>query len=191
MKPGQVYAEFRMRDGRVATLRALRKDDLAAAVRFVNSLVKEKKRNPTLGVVLDRLKTRRTEKEYLDRLLERLAKGDAVSVVAEVGGEIVGNSEIFRRYPSKELSHTGTLGIAILDGYRGLGLGKAMMQLLLARAKKAGIYIVELEVFAINGGAKHLYEVLGFETVGVVPDKVKRNGRYFDLVVMYADLRKN
>jgi RimJ/RimL family protein N-acetyltransferase len=59
---------------------------------------------------------------------------------------------------------------------------------LLAEARFVGIRIVELDVFSVNMGARRLYERLGFEEVGVVPRKIMRNGQYFDVAAMYADL---
>ncbi|MDV3278602.1 MAG: GNAT family N-acetyltransferase [Nitrososphaerales archaeon] len=172
----------------MAVLRTLRRGDLPSLVRFVNKLVAEKRVNPTLGITLDKRVTSETEKGYLSKMLKGLKRGDVISVVAQVRGEIVGNCEITRRTFSGELHHTGTLGIAILDGCRDVGLGGRMLQILLMEARRAGIRVVELEVFSVNAAARRLYERLGFKEVGVVPRKVLRKGKYFDSVAMYADL---
>lgn len=102
--------------------------------------------------------------------------------------KLVGNCDIFRR-KMKDVHHTGVLGIVILEGYRGVGLGEAMMLTALAQATKVGIWLVELQVFANNKQARALYEKLGFRMVGLVPNKIVRRGKSIDEVVMYADLR--
>lgn len=56
------------------------------------------------------------------------------------------------------------------------------------QATQLGIWLVELEIFATNAAAKHLYEKLGFKTVGIIPKKVIRDGRFTDIIRMYIHL---
>jgi len=188
LRVGRVYSSFKTRDGRVAVLRTLRRSDLPSLVRFVNGFVKEKRTNRTLGVTFGKRATLKSEAKWLKRMLDGIKRGDVINVAAELDGEIVGNSEIARRTFSGEVKHTGVLGIAIVDGYRGLGLGGRMLRVLLDEARRAGVRVVELEVFSVNTGARRLYERLGFRRVGVVPKKILRRGRYLDTMTMYADL---
>jgi RimJ/RimL family protein N-acetyltransferase len=180
-----------MKDGRVAVIRTLKKEDLPSLVRFVNSLVREKRLNRTLGVALDRLATSKSEAKFLNGRLDEIRSGKTISVAAEVNGEVVGNSAIVRRTSSREMRHTGALGIAVLSPYRGAGLGEEMMKTLLKEARRVGIELVELEVFSVNTGARRLYRRLGFREVGVIPRKMRRGRRYFDIVAMYTDLRSD
>jgi RimJ/RimL family protein N-acetyltransferase len=80
------------------------------------------------------------------------------------------------------------LGIVITDGYRGVGLGEEMVRTALSQASKLGIWAIELEVFATNEPAKHIYEKLGLKTFGTVPKKVLRDGKFVDVVGMYVHL---
>ncbi|MFC6356907.1 ribosomal protein S18-alanine N-acetyltransferase [Luethyella okanaganae] len=57
--------------------------------------------------------------------------------------------------------------IAVTESVRGRGLGRALMQRLLAEARKRGAREVFLEVRADNPVAQRLYARLGFEEVGV------------------------
>ena len=114
-----------------------------------------------------------------------MRKNDAVSVGAFANGRLVGNSDI-SRMQSGDMRHVGLLGIAILEGYRGIGLGQRVLTLLLENAKKIGLTLVELEVFANNGRAIHVYEKMGFREAGRIPGKIYRNGEYTDMVFMYA-----
>jgi len=76
--------------------------------------------------------------------------------------------------------------IAVADTARGHGLGRALMQALIAEARKRGARLVFLEVRADNPGAQHLYERLGFIDVGV------RRGYYqpdnVDAIVMRLNI---
>ncbi len=58
------------------------------------------------------------------------------------------------------------LSIAIADACQGLGLGKAMMELLIDAAKLKKMDGIELHVFKHNSRAIALYRKLGFQIVG-------------------------
>ena len=188
MKADKVLVEFKTNDARLCVLRRLKENDLDRLLSFANKLVKEKKVNRELGVVsFDRRVTRKGEREWLRGLIEGVKKGQIVSLAAFVGDEMVGHSDIRRRQPI-DVRHTGVLGIVILDGYRGIGIGERLMQEVLRQARSLGIELVELQVFAINKIALRLYEKLGFKTVGLVPNKMRRDNKYFDEITMFADI---
>jgi len=186
-----VRSEVETKDGRKITLRPLRRGDLDALVPFANSFHTERKTNRDLGITsLDRRVTRKDEGEFLETMMKEVAKKRRVSVAAFDGDRIVGHCDISGR-PSSDERHTGMLGIIVSDGYRGVGLGEVMMRTALKEASKLGIWMIELEVFSNNAPARHLYEKLGFEVVGTIPKKVKRDGRFTDIVRMYAHLTHN
>lgn len=189
MRPGKVLAKFTVPDGREVTLRSLAETDLPALLKFANAMVKEKKTNVGLGVTsFDSRITAEEESKFLGGVLSGLRKNEVVSVAAFVDGQVVGNCHVSRRGPA-DIRHTGTLGIAILEGYRGIGVGSAMVRTALEEAAKIGVWLVELTAFADNHAALHLYEKSGFRKVGIVPAKIQRRGRLMDEISMYADLR--
>ena len=188
MKDKPVYQTFRTTDEKTIMFRPLRWSDLASLLPFADSFVKERKRNENLGITsFDRRMTKADEKEFLDKTLKGMAKGRRVSVAAFHRDLLVGHCDIMGR-ESKDERHTGLLGIIVMDGFRGLGLGQRMMTIAMNQAAKLGIWAIELEVFANNAPARHLYEKLGFKTVGTIPKKVYRKGRYYDIVRMYIHL---
>lgn len=179
-----------MRDGREAVLRPLRRGDLEATFDFANELYHERGRNPDLGIVsLDRRVTRAAERRFLERVTSDLRKDDAVSVAAFDGPRLVGNCEVTRRR-QLDMAHCGVLGIAILEEFRGVGLGEAMVARALAGSARAGITLVELQVLDNNAFAKRLYQKAGFKVVGTVPGKIRRSTRSIDEVLMYIDLTR-
>ena len=189
MKPGRVYPTFTAKDGTQVVLRALQSTDLDGLLKFANAIVKERRTNSELGITsLDRRLRRSDEKKFLDGILLGIKKNEVVSVAAFVGGKVVGHCDVSRRRPTDE-RHTGLFGIVILDGYRGTGIGQMMVKTALEEALRSGVWLVELQVFAINEVAIHVYEKLGFRRVGVVPGKMLRNGRLLDEIRMYVDLR--
>jgi RimJ/RimL family protein N-acetyltransferase len=188
LKKGGGYSVFKTNDGRVITLRPLRHGDLDALVPFANSFVRERKWNRDLGITsMERRMTKADEKKFLDKTLRDRAKRRRVSVAAFDGDRLVGHCDVMGR-SSRDERHTGLLGIVVVEGYRGAGLGEKMIRTALGQASKLGIWAIELEVFGTNAPAKHLYEKLGFKTVGIIPKKVLRDGRFTDMIQMYIHL---
>jgi len=181
---------FRTSDGRSVTLRPLAPRDAPALVGFANAMAEEKKVNRDLGVVsFDRRATTAEEKRFLSETLKGMKRKETVSVAAFDGNRLVGHCDIRRRMRD-DVMHAGTLGITVLDGYRGVGLGEKLMSEALLRAWRRGIRLVQLTVFSNNSVARALYGKMGFREVGVIPGKVVRDGKPLDEVIMYAEFRR-
>ena len=147
----------------------------------------QRETNPYIGVILDKLQTIESESDWLSKKLASAELGQQVSVVASIDGKMVGNSEVIRGVSSDEYHH-GKLGIAISKGYGGLGIGYEMLRTLVEESRKAGLKTIELEVFATNSRAFHLYEKVGFRQVGLIPKKIFRNDRFTDIILMSIEL---
>jgi len=103
--------------------------------------------------------------------------------VAEVGGRVVGQVDV--RIPTFEKArHVANLGIAIVGAFRGLGIGRALMERALAWMKLRRVEKATLEVFASNERALALYRKMGFEVEAVRKRHYKIRGEYVDDVMM-------
>jgi RimJ/RimL family protein N-acetyltransferase len=187
MRTGRIYRRFKTSDGTGVTLRALKWEDLDDCVAFINDLVGEKDTEPNLGIIADRKQTREEEAEWLANQITGIEKGSVVSVIAELGGRLAGNSSVTRG-SYEDTKHHGYLGIAIARKHRDRGLGLEMMRTLVRESLKAGLKTVQLEVFANNPRAIHVYEKTGFKEVGRIPRKMQRNGKFIDSIVMAREL---
>jgi RimJ/RimL family protein N-acetyltransferase len=148
----------------------------------------EVKADPGFGLLLQREKPSiEEERKWFDTLLEEIKEGNAITIVAEVNSHVVGNCMVRRVRPNTPADHRATLGIAVKNGYRGQGIGEAMMRAAIEKCKGA-FEVVELTVLSHNKGAKKLYERLGFKSFGTRPYALKRGGRYFDEYMMYLKL---
>jgi RimJ/RimL family protein N-acetyltransferase len=177
LRPGQIYKEVTLKDGRRAILRAPDFHDLDALLAFISELVDERVE------IVRTTKPSREEAEWLGKRLAEIEKGSLVILVAEVDGRLVANSEVGQRTPQfPEMSHVGVLGIAILKNARGVGLGTALMESLIQLAKQMNLRVVILDTFATNNIAQRLYKKVGFVEVGKIPKGIHRNGRYIDLL---------
>lgn len=77
--------------------------------------------------------------------------------------------------------------VAVKPEFRRKGIGKKMMELLLAEAKRRGIVTISLEVRQGNTVARNLYTGLGFRANGLRKRYYQDNGE--DAVLMSLFLR--
>lgn len=111
-----------------------------------------------------------------------------VMLLAFYDGEFAGNGSLMGMGPSR-YRHRAGLAVALFQAYTGLGIGRAMMEALIAIAREHGIEQVELEVVADNARAIALYKKLGFEVYGTMPRNMKyRDGTYADVYWMMKRL---
>jgi len=113
--------------------------------------------------------------------------GDAIALVAVVGKEIVGSCEVKRGRPGSDADHIGNFGLAVRDGFRSQGIGKALLSAAIdkSRGKFKKITLVVLEN---NKKAIGLYKKFGFRKYGFLPDAVRRGDKKFNDVLMYLEL---
>ena len=97
--------------------------------------------------------------------LHSMAEAGNPYFVALDGDRVVGGCDVVAD-SRVGLTHTGRLGIFVVDGYRGQGVGRRLMGAVLAAAWEQGLTRIELEVLADNARAIRLYESLGFEHEG-------------------------
>lgn len=84
-----------------------------------------------------------------------------------------------------EFAHVGVLGMGVIQGYRGRGLGRSLLEKTLLHAKEiSGLGKVELTVFKSNESAIKLYESFGFVLEGERKNSRKIDGRYDSEVLM-------
>jgi RimJ/RimL family protein N-acetyltransferase len=181
MKAGTVIRKFYAKDGREVTLRAPKWDDLDDMLEFINSLVDE-----GVDIMIDTKQTREQEVEWLAGHITKIENDKEAVIVAEVDGRFVGQVEVTPQ--SMRSKHVGVLGIALKDGYREIGIGTELMKEAENQARRLGLEILNLEVFATNERAKHVYGKMGYREVGAWPKAIKRGGVYIDAVLMSKEL---
>jgi ribosomal protein S18 acetylase RimI-like enzyme len=168
-------------------IREVRPSDFDDIVATFYSYFDEVKADPGFGLLLQREKpTMDDERKWFDALLKEINEGNAITIVAEVRSHVIGNCMVRRTRPATPADHRATLGIAVKNGYRGRGIGEAMMKAAIEKCKGT-FEVVELTVLSHNQ-AKKLYESLGFRTFGTRPYALKRGGRYFAEDLMYLKL---
>ena len=106
-------------------------------------------------------------------------------LVAEVGGDLVGNAGLHSMGRSARRRHVGYIGMAVRDDWHGKGVGTALMAAIVDLADNwLGYRRLELTVYTDNAVAVALYRKFGFETEGTLRDYSYRNGEYVDAYTM-------
>lgn len=114
-----------------------------------------------------------TEEMEVNFINSRLESPYALMLVCEIDGKITGTCEINFNNRMKT-RHRADIGIGIQEAYWNLGIGTAMFKELIEVAKKVeGVTQLELEFVEGNERGLRLYEKMGFEVVGFIPNAIK------------------
>ncbi|WP_312469833.1 GNAT family N-acetyltransferase [Neobacillus sp.] len=124
------------------------------------------------------------QREWIQCILEN---ENETIIVAEKDGEVVGWIVFESTQNRKRMSHTGSIGMLIKNNYRGQGIGKMLLQVLLEWAEKNPlIEKVSLAVFSTNHRAISLYKKMGFIEEGRKINEFKfDDNEYVDDILMY------
>ncbi len=148
--------------------------------KFVNSFIPE-----DAMLLVNTKKSRKDELEWLKGRLKEVKKKKTVYLVAQSNDEIIGSCHIALH--RERMNHIGGFGIAIKQGFRGIGLGKYLMKSIIERAKtelKPSPKIIELEVFECNAPAISLYKKMGFKSVAKAPNRIQYKGKFITEIIM-------
>jgi phosphinothricin acetyltransferase len=105
-------------------------------------------------------------------------------LVAVVDGKVCGWASLSKW--STRCAYEDTVEISVYVGqeYRGCGIGKKLMQEVLAAGDKTGLHAVISRITSGNTVSIRLHEQLGFEHIGVMKEVGKKFGRMLDVCMM-------
>jgi [ribosomal protein S18]-alanine N-acetyltransferase len=105
-------------------------------------------------------------------LAAQIEMADAVNVALDDGEGLVAFGQVLPRGPGR--AHIAR--VIVRPGVRRRGLGRALVEALLARAEAAGFTLVTLNVFSDNAAATRLYSGLGFRRAERPPEDPTSGG---------------
>jgi len=173
------------KSGKEITIRSLQSSDGAKLFVFFTKISNEK----TFILWQGQKVTLEDEIKFAKNSAKEIKENKRIHLVAESNNEIIGGCDIKKN--SLALHHTGEMGIVIAADYRGLGIGKKLMQTVITEAQKKwkDLKILKLDVFGNNTTAQNLYKKLGFVECGKIPKGVYYRGRLVDRLTMFKQLR--
>lgn len=181
MNAGTTTHHFIAKNGRDVLFRPPRWEDLDDLLGFINSLVEE-----GAEILRNQEVTRDEEADWLGRKLADVEKGKVFWLVAEVGGTVIASSEL--KIGTGYSRHVGEIGVGVKRGYRDVGVGTELLNALISHAKTIGLELLTLTVSSSNTRAIHVYERIGFEETGRIPNRLFKNGTYRDQIIMTKKL---
>jgi RimJ/RimL family protein N-acetyltransferase len=127
-----------------------------------------------------------TEERARKWIWKHLHSDGSLMLLAETDGSLIGLLN-FQCGGRRRVSHRGTFSIAVRPEFHGIGIGSAMLQILIDWGKSnPTIEKLSLSVLATNCRAIKLYRRFGFVEEGRRINEVKLGpGQYVDDVLMY------
>jgi ribosomal protein S18 acetylase RimI-like enzyme len=122
-----------------------------------------------------------------DGFFERNDPADVL--VAVVDGQVVGYATVRQWSPIPSHAHVLEInGLAVAPAHQGHGVGRALVQASVTRARQQGARKLTLRVLGTNTRARRLYESCGFEIEGILRAEFLLDGTYVDDVLMARTL---
>ncbi len=136
--------------------------------------------------IQDRIATLETEERTPAERAEWLAaRGDRHPVlVAEADGTVVGWASLNVFNPRRAYRHVADLSLYVERGWRGRGVGRQLLDALVARARALGYHKLVLAAFPFNEAGLRAYRRAGFREVGIYREQGQLDGRWVDTIVM-------
>ncbi len=168
-----------LKNGKGATLSLATASDGPALLSFYRAMPEE-----------DRLVLKEdvTTADWLERFLLKLSRGEAISVVGKVGGEIRGEATLHRTFHGWS-RHVGEIRLNVDRAIRGQGLGLELARHIVKRAIDAGIDKIVAHMVESQAAAKRTFEKLGFHKEAELPGHVTDiHGKRRDLLIYANDV---
>jgi RimJ/RimL family protein N-acetyltransferase len=113
------------------------------------------------------------------------ARANEAWFTCEIDGVFAGTAKYWRDTWSAKTAHVAHLGaMYVRGGFRGQGVGDALIEAVTALARGEGAELVVLGVHTKNLSAQALYERQGFKRFGMLPGALKVDGVYWDEIHM-------
>ena len=105
-------------------------------------------------------------------------------IVAEQTGSVIGWGSLNPFNPRPAYDHVADFSVYVERGWRGKGVGRRLLERLIALARQLGYHKMVLAAFPSNTPGMALYERVGFATVGVYREQGRLDGAWVDVVIM-------
>ncbi len=115
-----------------------------------------------------------------DGFRSSLSSADTLYLVVECDGQIAGYCGFLKSFDEADITD-----VAVSEACRGKGIGYQMLTELMRRGRERGIARFTLEVRVSNASAIHLYEKLGFASVGIRKNFYERPRE--DAMIMWTE----
>ncbi len=136
--------------------------------------------------IQDRVATLETEERTPEERAAWLAaRGPRHPVlVAEAEGEVIGWGSLNAFNPRHAYDHVADFSLYVDRAWRGRGVGRRLLQALIARARALAYHKLVLSGFPWNEAGMAAYRRAGFREVGIYREQGLLDGKWVDTIVM-------
>jgi putative acetyltransferase len=158
--------EFISKKGKTVVIRNL---DSSEALKTLQTMIEISETSPFILSTPNDFR-KMTEDQERKFIVSHNESSRKLFLAAETENRIAGVLN-FSAFGDSKRTHRGALGISLHHDFRGEGIAKKMMEVLIDFTRTlSGFRYLELEVFDINQDAIKLYENLGFQSLHVTPN---------------------
>ncbi len=155
------------------TVRAYKNEEIPQMVSIWNEVVNE-------GMAFPQIDTLTVDEGY------RFFAEQTLTAVAEENGIVQG---LYILHPNNigRCSHISNASFAVASYAKGRGIGEKLVRHCLENAGRFGFKILQFNAVVVsNKAATALYDKLGFEKLGVIPQGfLNKNNTYEDIILYY------
>ncbi len=179
--------EFKLKDGRTATIRSPREEDIQGVLDYLYISAGE-----TEFILRYPEECGKYTPEGEKALFERMNAADnEATLICEVDGKIAGNCGISW---SKNIKtrHRAMVAIALIKEFWNLGIGTRLFQEMI-RIAEANENILQMELDFVEGNtrARALYEKMGFHITGMKPNAIRlKDGTLLNEYSMVREVKR-
>jgi phosphinothricin acetyltransferase len=105
-------------------------------------------------------------------------------LVADLEGPVLGWASLNRFNPRQAYDHVADVSVYVERQWRGKGIGRQLLDRLIARGRDAGYHKMVLATMAYNSAGLALYARTGFTRVGIYHEQGQLDGKWVDVVIM-------
>jgi ribosomal protein S18 acetylase RimI-like enzyme len=128
------------------------------------------------------------DKQPLDMMVQRLGHVARKVWGAFEDGELCGTIGLDPEMRGRGRHKATVVGMYVAPEAKGRGVGRVLLDTLIADAQAAGFELLVLTVTEGNSNAIKLYERAGFKSFGIEPRAIKVDGRAYSKNHMYLHL---
>ncbi len=135
--------------------------------------------------IADRSATFETDPRTATDVAEWIRQRDRYpTLVADAGGQVVGWARLSGYRPRACYAGIAEFSIYLDRGARGRGVGRQLLERLVAEARASGYWKLVARIFPFNTASRALCRACGFREVGVYEKHAQLDGRWLDVIIV-------
>ncbi|EPX81204.1 GNAT family N-acetyltransferase [Litoreibacter arenae] len=159
----------------MTVIRPVRSEDVASIAGILNPIISD--------TTITFTPTPLSEADLLKALSEN-ERQERPYLIADRDGSVVGYAKLGPFRSGAGYARTAEITVHVAPEWHGRGIGRALVEALVAQARATGVHSLIAGVSAENANAIKFHEKLGFAHVGLIPEAGYKFDRYIDLVLM-------